>query len=102
MEKLKLKRGQIRQRLAPCAKRFGFFSKRQWDPMKILSRSENLSHSVLVRSRSACGVETRGGRAGGREPFGGCCMRPGRDDGTFNQGRDMNTVKTNVYISRAW
>lgn len=66
MEKLKLKRGQIRQRIAPCAKRFGFFSKRQWDPMKILSRSENSSHSILVRSRSACSVETRGGRAGGQ------------------------------------
>lgn len=66
LEKLNLKRGQIEPGIAPCAKRFGTFSKSQWGPLKILSRSENESHSIVVRSYSDCNVEMTGGRFGGQ------------------------------------
>lgn len=57
------------QGIAPRAKRFGTFSKSQWGPLKILSGSENQSHSIFVRSHSDCSVEMAGGRFGGQGPL---------------------------------
>lgn len=60
-----------------------FYPQSQWDPLKILSRSESLL-SILVQPYSDCSMEIRGGRAGDRVHLGGWCNAPGGSDGRFN------------------